>query len=189
MFKIPMPQDIRLLGSDEKRKTKRKKERTMNCPMEEKMVDKLYATLGEGPLPLIYRLHLRIHRLYCRRCDAACKQLEAVQKLLETDFFPETPELEDRIMERIYREAGELAYSDADTVAGVSFRGWVIGGLIILVSLPASFFGMDAVPLSASSGSSLLLPLGLTIGGIVTSYGALFIGSHLKELSAWFGLR
>jgi hypothetical protein len=36
--------------------------------------------------------------------------------------------------------------------------------------------------------SSFLLPIGITIGVIVTGYGALFIGSHRKELSDRFGL-
>jgi hypothetical protein len=156
--------------------------------MEEKVMDKVYEALGNRPLPLGYRLYLGLHRLYCRRCDEELKQLEAIQELLETGFFPDVPALEDAIMEGIYREEPDRAALDKDLAAGVSFRGWVISGLIILVTLPASFFGMDAVKVSASSGSSLLLPLGLTIGGIVTSYGALFIGSHLKELSQWFRL-
>ena len=35
---------------------------------------------------------------------------------------------------------------------------------------------------------SFLLPVGITIGVVLTTYGALFIGSHLKELSERFGL-
>ncbi|MDR3116203.1 MAG: peptidoglycan-binding protein [Treponema sp.] len=158
----------------------------MKCPMEEKVMDKAYEVLGERPLPLGYRLYLGLHRLHCRRCDEELKKLEAVQEFLETGFFSEVPTLEDAIMERIYREEPDQAALDRDLAAGVSFRGWVISGLIILVTLPTSFFGMDAVKVSASS--ALLLPLGLTMGGIVTSYGALFIGSHLKELSQWFRL-
>ncbi|MHB9291716.1 hypothetical protein Holit_00799 [Hollandina sp. SP2] len=164
------------------------KEMSMKCLMEKKVMDKVYEALGERPLPLRYRLYLGLHRLYCPRCDEELKRLEAVQGLLETGFFPEVPTLEDVIMEEIYREEPNWAALDRDLAAGISFRGWVISGLIILVTLPVSFFGMDAVKFSASSGSSLLLPLGLTIGGIVTSYGALFIGSHLKELSQWFRL-
>jgi hypothetical protein len=71
---------------------------------------------------------------------------------------------------------------------GVSFRSWVIAGLIILVSLSSSFFNLDFVETVASYGSSFLLPVGLTIGIVVTGYGALFIGSHLKELSTRFRL-
>ncbi|MDR2398308.1 MAG: peptidoglycan-binding protein [Spirochaetaceae bacterium] len=154
--------------------------------IEEKALDKVYEALGEGPLPLRYQIYLAVHRLYCRRCDTELKQLAALGELLETGFFPEAPALEDPIMERIYREEAARSNLERDLSAGFSFRGWVIGGLIILVTLPTSFFGMGAASLRAVSGSSLLLPLGLTIGGIVTSYGALFIGSHLKELSQRF---
>ncbi|MDR1985364.1 MAG: peptidoglycan-binding protein [Treponema sp.] len=160
----------------------------MKCPLEEQVMNKVYEALGERPLPLRYRLYLGLHRLYCPRCDEELKRLEAVQELLETGFLPEVPALEDVIMEEIYREEPHGPALDRDLATGVSFRGWVISGLIILVTLPASFFGMNAVKLSASFGSSLLLPLGLTIGGIVTSYGALFIGSHLNELSQRFRL-
>jgi hypothetical protein len=64
----------------------------------------------------------------------------------------------------------------------------VIIGFIILISLSTAFFGMDFIHIAAFAGSSFLLPVGLTFGGILTGYGAIFIGSHLKELSAWFRL-
>jgi hypothetical protein len=35
---------------------------------------------------------------------------------------------------------------------------------------------------------SFLLPVGITFGIVLTSYGALFIGSHLEEFSERFGL-
>jgi hypothetical protein len=47
---------------------------------------------------------------------------------------------------------------------------------------------MDFIKIAASEGSSYMLPLGITIGAAVTCYGAVFIGSHLKELSRRFGL-
>ena len=71
---------------------------------------------------------------------------------------------------------------------GLSTRGWVIAGLIILVSLVTAFFGLDFQKLALETGMSFLLPVGITIGIVLTSYGALFIGSHLKELSERFGL-
>jgi hypothetical protein len=33
-----------------------------------------------------------------------------------------------------------------------------------------------------------MIPIGITIGIMLTGYGALFIGSHLKEFSERFGL-
>lgn len=157
----------------------------MTCRMR---MDKVYDALGEGSLPLLFRLQLGVHLLFCRGCAEEIKQLQAIQELKETDFFPEAPELADRIMQRIYAEAIESPETELDFAQGVSFRSWVITGFIILISLSTSFFGMDFIKVAASQGSSFLLPIGLTIGCIVTGYGAVFIGSHLKELSDRFRL-
>jgi hypothetical protein len=73
--------------------------------------------------------------------------------------------------------------------AGFSFRSWVIIGFFMLLALPSSFFGMNFVEIANAEGLSFLLPVGITIGIVVTCYGALFIGSHLKELSNRFGIR
>jgi hypothetical protein len=45
---------------------------------------------------------------------------------------------------------------------------------------------MDFIKVADTQGSSFLLPVGITIGAVLTGYGALFIGSHLKELSSRF---
>jgi hypothetical protein len=71
---------------------------------------------------------------------------------------------------------------------GVSLSRWVITGLILLFSLSSAFFVMDFVKVAAKEGSSYLLPLGITIGAVLSCYGAIFIGSHVKELSERFGL-
>jgi hypothetical protein len=48
---------------------------------------------------------------------------------------------------------------------------------------------MDFGTVADHWGSSFLLPIGITVGAVVSAYGALFIGSHLKELSHRFNLR
>jgi hypothetical protein len=47
---------------------------------------------------------------------------------------------------------------------------------------------MDFIHIAQEQGLSFLLPLGITVGVVLTCYGALFIGSHLKELSKHFNL-
>lgn len=152
------------------------------------MMDKLYEALGETSLPLLFRLQLGVHLLFCPRCAGEIKKLKTVQELLQTGFFPDSPHFAESVMERIYAEESISTDPDWDTLTGVSFRSWVITGFIVLLSLSTAFFGMDFVKVAATEGSAFLLPLGLTVGGVLTGYGALFIGSHLKELSAWFGL-
>ena len=89
-------------------------------------------------------------------------------------------------MQRLSEESeiGEKAYAPS----GFSFRVWVIIGVFVLFSLSSSFFGMNFVEIANAEGLSFLLPVGLTIGIVVTCYGAFFIGSHLEELSSRFKL-
>jgi uncharacterized membrane protein YoaK (UPF0700 family) len=47
---------------------------------------------------------------------------------------------------------------------------------------------MDFIKVADNWCSSFLLPIGMTVGAIVSAYGALLIGSHLKELSDRFNL-
>jgi hypothetical protein len=157
--------------------------------------DKLYDSWGDDePLPFFTRLEIALHFLYCGHCAREARQMESAREILRNDFFPPAPHFEDPLMERIY--AGEILdiskeeVLETQNVPGeISFRRWVITGLIVLVSLATAVFGKDFISIAASQGMSFLLPLGLTIGLVVSGYGALFIASHLRELSDLFGLR
>jgi hypothetical protein len=158
------------------------------------MEDRMYEYAGDRNFPLRYRLQLAIHILFCPDCAEKITRLETARTLMRTGFFPEpsAPDLENRIMNEISRmefdeeilPAGETDYASPE----ISFRSWVVTGLIILVSLGTVILGLDFSAVAASSGSSYLIPLGLTIGMIITVYGALFIGTHLKELQKRFSL-
>ncbi|MDR2629769.1 MAG: peptidoglycan-binding protein [Spirochaetaceae bacterium] len=136
-------------------------------------------------MPLTLRLKIALHLLVCGSCSLEITRYEAARSLLKSDFFPPSPELEGIIMEKIYREDPEAFM---ETSGAISFRSWVIIGIIVVFSLSSSFLGMNFGKIAAQEGSSFLLPLGITIGAIVSAYGALFIGSHLKELSERFRL-
>jgi hypothetical protein len=155
----------------------------MNCY---DVMDKVYEYAGE-PMPLLPRLRIAAHVFFCPSCARAVEQFEVTRNILTHDFFPPAPDIEEPVMLRVMGEAGETP--DYAGEEGVSFRGWVITGLIMFFSLSTSFFGLDFGRLAASEGMSFLLPVGITIGAVLTCYGALFIGSHLKELSERFGLR
>jgi hypothetical protein len=150
-----------------------------------KVMDKFLEFTGDRPFSLWERLEIGIHIFHCSRCAREIENLEKTQELMKSDFFPPVSGLEENIMAQIYREE-PLVFTEAP--AGVSFRSWVITGVIVLISLASVFLGMDFDKVASAEGSSFLLPLGLTIGVVVTGYGAFFIGSHLKELSERFGL-
>ena len=154
------------------------------------LMDKIYDSWGEEELSLSCKVRISVHLFFCRRCSCEVKKFQIVQKSLTADFFQEglsfESGIESNIMEKIYLETP--AWEETESSTGVSFRSWVITGFVILFSLSTMFFGMDFISLAAVHGSSYLLPIGISIGCIVTAYGAVFIGSHLDELSERFGL-
>jgi hypothetical protein len=155
-------------------------------------MEKIYAFMGEKPLPLRNRLQIAVHVILCPRCAGEIARLEAVREIMRTDFLPPSPALVDSIMKRIRAEVFETADMPFEVPAPsrvVPFGGWVITGFVVLLSLTSTFMGMDFVNLAPNERSSFLLPVGITIGVAVTGYGANFIGSHLKELSDRFRLR
>jgi hypothetical protein len=111
--------------------------------------------------------------------------MELLRSVVVNDFFPPAPALEDTIMQEISAEVVD-EQTASDTPAGLSLRSWVIIGCFVLLSLSTAFFGMDFIKVADAQGSSFLLPVGITVGAVLTGYGALFIGSHLKELSSRF---
>jgi hypothetical protein len=158
----------------------------MSC---ESVMDKVYEYAGAEAPPLLTRIWIGLHILVCPDCAREVERFEECRDILRGDFFPPAPALEDSLMAIIAAEEGEFAGADeAEFPGGFSTRGWVIAGLVMLVSLATVFFGMDFNQVALAAGMSFMIPIGITIGIVVTCYGALFIGSHLKELSERFGL-
>jgi hypothetical protein len=145
----------------------------MNCA---KAMEALYDEWGAESAPLLDRLGLCLHLLRCPACAAEAAKLESARSIMRESLPPPAAGMEERIMGSIDAEEPGEAYPE---VAGVSFRSWVITGFIVLFSLSSSFFWEGMHPLS----------IGITVGAVVTAYGAIFIGSHLKELAGRFNLR
>ena len=137
--------------------------------------------------PLLTRLRMEFHLLFCPECARELRNLRCLEDVMKTDFFPHCPDFEKPVMECLHEEAD--SEENIDAPAGFSFRGWVLIGFFVLLSLSSSFFGISFGVIANEEGLSFLLPVGITIGIVLTCYGALFIASHLKELSTRFGLR
>ncbi|MDR2768178.1 MAG: peptidoglycan-binding protein [Treponema sp.] len=134
------------------------------------------------------RFFMAFHMLLCGRCALRARRYENARVFLAENFFPPCPDFSGAIMDRIEDEAYHEEEGAFEIPGSVSTRGWVTVGLLVLFSLTSAFFGRDFINVASLEGSSFLLPLGITVGTIVTAYGALFIGSHLKELSQHFKL-
>jgi hypothetical protein len=156
----------------------------------DKFYDYALRSSADNAFSLINRLEIALYIVFSSRYTAKYIRLEAARDILRSDFFPPLPDagIEDSIMDLISMETVE-ELPDTRNSCEVSFRGWVITGLIVLVSLATSLFGTDFVRTIPDFALAFLLPVGITIGIIVTVYGALFIGSHLEELSDRFGIR
>jgi hypothetical protein len=139
----------------------------------------------EGSMPLLNQIQVWAHCFFCPACSEKIERYQAARTVMKEDFFSSSPDLEEPIMSRIDAEQADEAYAAA---GGLSTQSWVIAGVIILISLVTAFFGLDFQRLALESGMSFMLPIGITIGIVLTTYGAFFIGSHLKELSERFGL-
>jgi hypothetical protein len=150
-------------------------------------MDEIYEYSGGEVMPPLLKLRIMAHVFFCPDCAREAERLELAQDILRNDFFPPAPDFEDNIMALVAgEETADPEFSESP--GGLSTRGWVIAGLAVLVSLATAFIGIDFNRVALDAGMSFLLPVGITIGIVLTSYGALFIGSHLKELSERFGL-
>ena len=166
----------------------------MSCA---KIMEKVYENYGEGPhdsMPLLTQIQVGLHLLFCPDCAQEIERFEVCKDILSRDFMPPSPGFEDTVMAMIAAEYGtgeEYASEEtsrAEIPGFLSTRGWVIAGLVMFVSLATAFFGLEFNKIALAAGISFMIPLGITIGIVLTVYGALFIGSHLKELTERFGL-
>jgi len=153
----------------------------MTC---ERILEKVYE-MDDSMSPLT-RIRIGLHIISCPDCAQEVERFEVCKDILRHDFLP-VSNLEDAVMAMVAAEEAPAA-EEIEVPGGLSTRGWVIAGLVIFVSLATAFFGLDFNQVAVAAGISFMIPVGITIGIVLTCYGALFIGSHLKELTERFGL-
>ena len=159
----------------------------MNC---KKILDTVYEDHGNfhDSLPLITKIRIYLHLFTCNDCAQKIERYETCRDILKNDFLPPAQSMEDYVMPLILSEEENSAEEKAAVTGGIPLRGWVAAGIIMLLSLATIFFGLDFNTIALNAGISFMIPIGITIGIALSCYGALFIGSHLKELSRRFGL-
>jgi hypothetical protein len=160
----------------------------MNC---RDVMERYYEYDGDQPMPLLLQIRISAHLFFCSECAGEIERYEEGRDFLRAKI-PLSPAFEDVVMARIEAETeGEDAVFEEDgfiPAAGIPLIGWIITGIVVFFSLSTLFLGLDFNKVAATGGISFLLPMGITIGVVLTIYGAIFIGSHLKELSERFGL-
>ena len=161
----------------------------MKCEM---IIKRIIEAEGDESFPLLERLALNLHLLFCDECAESFRRYQESRDLLarmalQSALPPALPDLNASIMAKLFREEGEF-FDESLEEMRVPFPRWVVTGCIIVVSLVSAFFGFDFKHLSAIIGPDFILSMGITIGLVISAYSALFIGSHLKELSERFKL-
>ena len=159
----------------------------MSCA---KILDIVYE---QEDMSLFNRIRVGLHLLVCPDCAQEVERFEVCRDMLQDDFIYPSPDFEASVMSMMIAEeaanAAEIAEAmNAEVPGGFSIRGWIIAGIVMLVSLTTVFFGLAFNKVVLIAGMAFTIPIGITIGIALTSYGALFIGSHLKTLSDRFRL-
>ena len=155
----------------------------LNC---NEVMDEIYEFSGDDLIPLPQKIRIAFHLFFCVRCSEKMRKLEMLKEIPQSQLFPPSPSFEEIVMEQL---AGDFLEDEArgnEAPGAFSFRSWVIIGFIILISLATSFFGIDIIQVAFGRDSSYLIPLGITVGMVLTGYGAFFIASNLEELREHF---
>lgn len=122
---------------------------------------------------------LTLHLARCTSCRKEAQRLKQALALLETAIQHRNVEVpgrvEQNIMELIAREA---PLENPGAQNPVSFRDWIVVGIILFIAL-------CTLPFSSESPYMLII----TVSIFLTLYGSLLIGTHLEELAHFFGLR
>jgi hypothetical protein len=159
----------------------------MNC---DKVLDVLYyqdnGEYPEGRISFIMRFLICLHIRRCPKCAAHQRALRCASACLKEDFFPPATGIASEIMARV-RDGGIFGDLPPEHAA-LPFRAWLVAGMAILVSLSSASIGIDYLTPVGARTISFMLPVGITVGAVITAFGAIFIGSHIAELSKWLGL-
>ncbi|MDR0662774.1 MAG: peptidoglycan-binding protein [Spirochaetaceae bacterium] len=156
----------------------------MNC---NKVLDTLY--YSDSRIPFVKRLLTGFHIWHCPKCAAHWNTLQKARACMREDFFPPaTSGTADQVMALIRQNEDALSVPPHEQEA-LSFRVWVAAGLAILFSLSSAYLGIDYLTPAGTRTINFMLPIGITVGAVITAFGAIFIGSHIKELSKRLGLR
>ncbi|MDR0472949.1 MAG: peptidoglycan-binding protein [Treponema sp.] len=156
------------------------------------VTDEIFDADSGEDLSFLDQARVFLHLLFCSRCSEEVKKIETLREIMSSDFFPPESGIAETIMDKI--AAAEDASEDISgrvsrNNSGISTMSWIIIGCFMLLSMITVFFTLDFTKIADAEGYSFLLPVGLTIGLILTGYIALFAGSHLKDFSNRFHLQ
>ncbi|MDP3177636.1 MAG: hypothetical protein Q8M76_07010 [Spirochaetaceae bacterium] len=127
---------------------------------------------------------MRAHASRCESCSAAAARAEAAARLYReaaNGRYSSGESLDDRIMATIMFVPSPHQE--------ISVFDWIATGATIAVSMLLIPFGKEFSDLKEMLGARYALPLSLVLGIALTSYMALFIGTHINEVQGFLNQR
>jgi hypothetical protein len=131
----------------------------------------------------VFRLRRAVHIFFCPSCANEVRRIKIANNLMTNCFMPICPDISDSVMTVL---RSEDIPETVEPHRYIPLRAWVVVGLFLLFSLVSTIFGGKFLKFDDSGTHSVVLAI--TIGVIITVYGALFVGSHLDALRKKFGL-
>jgi hypothetical protein len=139
-----------------------------------------FENCADQKMPFVFTLRVALHLFFCAECAAHKKIINRAHTIMQNDFMPKPDGLSDAVMAMLRKESKAIDIEQEHEA--ISLLGWVVAGIIILASVVSAYFGVGYLSLQQRQDLSFILPMGITVGGVITAYGAIFIGSHLREL-------
>jgi hypothetical protein len=149
----------------------------MRCEIFLKRLDELDSGRAMSPA-------MRLHALRCRACAAEAAALGAALGAYRSALAAESAEgsaVEDRVMAAV-----RLLPPPRQDFA---IRDWAFAGVVIAASTLLLPLGESSGFLRTFFGPGFALSLAIVLGIFLTTYTALFIGTHLEELEDFLDKR
>ena len=141
----------------------------MNC---KKTIDRYLQSEHIEKVPWMVRLHT----LFCPYCR---KEVQAMQKKYN-ELTKEHPfEMHRDISASIMLE---VMQSPIQYEKQISYFNWISVGIVIIASRFLITFSDTYQWLNRVFGGNFEVPLNIVLGSVISTYAALFIGSHLKDM-------
>ncbi|MCX8125197.1 MAG: hypothetical protein N3F66_13700 [Spirochaetes bacterium] len=140
----------------------------MKC---EKAIEKYLMLDNNKPIPL----SVQIHCILCSKCRNEINNLSKAFSLLK-NFAPYTINLDNVIMSKIY--------SQKQYYNKVSNLNWIAVGSVIFLSTGLISYSDALKWLTLHFGTSIVIPLYLVLGCVVSGYIGSYVATHMKKLRA-----
>lgn len=129
-------------------------------------------------------IRIRLHLLFCPDCrKVAARMSSLLADMRSFESVPADFDMTDRIMRSILALNSNVPIE----AKNVSMLKWIAVGCLILFSMVVVRFSKTYIWIKAAYGDYFDAPMYLVFGIILTAYIALFIASHIDQLSHFTG--